>query len=145
MEMARTFYQYQFVPEILEGWRFKEIIRTQVEFLFYIECIAIFFQIPSDADNAVYVFTPYQVGHLFIKRFRQSARLQDIGKDQRTLEALNHMTALLEVEGDVQRVDIRIICIVDQYAVVDTLLNVQAHGDRFQLCKFMSVIYTGRL
>ena len=55
------------------------------------------------------------------------------------------MAALLKVEGDIQRVDIRIVCVVDQYAVVDALLYVQAHGDGLQLGELLSVVHTGRL
>ena len=55
------------------------------------------------------------------------------------------MAALLEVEGDIQRVDIRVVCVVDQHAIVDALLHVQAHGDRLQPGKFIGIIYAGRL
>ncbi len=145
MELAGAFYQDQFVFELFEGRRLDELLRCQIKLLFDIEDTPVFFQVAADTDDAVDLLSAHQVRDFLVQRLRQRSRLQDIRKDQRAFQVLFYAAALLEVEGDIQRVDIRIVGIVYQQAVVDTLLYIQTHGDRFEALELFDVVHTRRL
>ena len=102
MELAGAFYQDQFVLELLERRGLDKVLCREVEFLFYIEHVPVFFQVASDADDTVDLLPAYQVRYLLIKGFGQCARLQDVRKDQRAFHIFAYAPALLEIERDVQ-------------------------------------------
>ena len=70
MELAGTFYQDQFVFELLERRRLDELLRCQVKLFFDIESTSVFFQVAADADNAVDLLSAHEVCDFLIQRLR---------------------------------------------------------------------------
>ena len=143
METARAFQQDQLLLEGPELRRMDKLIGSQIERLLHVEHTGVLFQVTTDTDQSIYPLATHQIRHFLVKRLRQCARLQNIRKDQGGLHVLPHATTLLEIERNIQRIDVGIIGIIDQQAVVDALLHVETHIDRLQTSEFRDIVDTG--
>ena len=69
--------------------------------------------------------------------------LEDIAQYQGMSAAFMVGTAAHEIERDVERVDIRVVAVVDKGAAMLSLLHLQSHGDRLEQCHAL-VEFLGR-
>ena len=89
-------------------------------------------QLWSDTDELLNATLHSQVAHLGIERFRRSTCLKHIREDQGLLQHPFRLTTVHEVEGDIKRVDITVIGVVDQQTSTLTFLHLQTHRHRFE-------------
>ena len=92
-------------------------------------------RLDSRTDTYQAVDTPFltEVADLPVEFRLIHTRLLDITQYQRTSTTLILWATIHKVESDIQRVDIRIIGVVDECASMLSLFDLQTHGDRFQL------------
>ena len=129
----QTIFVSGFSLEILDHGRLQKLVGCLEEILLDLKDRPIFRQVATNTDDTVHLLPADQVGHLLIKQLRQHTRLEYVGEDQRAFLVFPFLAALQEIERNIQRVDIRIISIVNEQAVVNALLHVKTHIDRLQL------------
>ena len=97
----------------------------------------------SDADNLVHTTLYGEVAHLGIEFFQRFACLIDIAEDKRASLSLVVRTTVHKVEGYVERIDIRVIRVVDKRTSVDSLLHLQAHCHRLKSLHALCYVLLG--
>ena len=88
----------------------------------------------SDTDELHHATLASQVAHLLIESLRRQTALIDVAQYQRMATATMVWTAVHEVEGDVERIDIAVVAVVDKGATMLSHLHFQSHRHRFQFC-----------
>ena len=96
------------------------------------EVVSVGGQLLPHPDDALHVAALQQLGHLAIEQRAVLPRLEQVGEDERALQVVGEGAAIEEVEGDVQRGEVRTITVVDKQAAILALLHLQTHGHRLQ-------------
>ena len=144
-ERTGTLQQDQFVVETSKGITRQEMGHAGKELLIgNLNLISLRHQLWSDTDELLNATLHSQVAHLGIERFRRSTCLEHIREDQGLLQHPFRLTTVHEVEGDIKRVDITVIGVVDQQTSTLTFLHLQAHGHRFELRHTVSQLPRGQ-
>ena len=86
----------------------------------------------ADADEAVNAALSHQRRHLLVEPIGLLAALQDVAQDECAAAPLLVGTAGHEVEGDVERLQVAVVRVVDERQSPLALFHLQAHGDRLQ-------------
>ena len=86
----------------------------------------------SDADNLVHTALYGEIAYLGIEFFQGFTSLIDIAEDERASLSIVVRTTVHKVEGYVERIDVRVIRVVDKRTSVDSLLHLQAHCHRLK-------------
>ena len=97
----------------------------------------------SDADNLVHTALYGEIAYLGIEFFQGFACLIDIAKNERAALSLMVRTTAHKVEGYVERIDIRVIRVVDKRTSVDSLLHLQAHCHRLKSLHALCYVLLG--
>ena len=87
---------------------------------------------PSDGQQVVDATLFQQVGKMAVEGVRFNAALQYVAEDERALAAFLFGAAVHKVEGDVEAREVAVVGVVDERAVVLTVLHLQSHCHRFQ-------------
>ena len=129
-EGTRSLDENEFVTKGMEDFTAQELVgRSKERRLADSERRLVGHQARPNADELVYAALLAQVIDLGIELSVSHAALVDVAEYQ---GAFGSRTTGHEVEGNVQRVDVAVIGIVDEQATALTLLHLQAHGNRFQ-------------
>ena len=97
----------------------------------------------SDTDKLHHATLTGQVADLVIEFCWFLATLEDVAEDERTPTAFMVGTAIHEVQRNVERVDIRVVRVVDQRTAVAPFLHLQAHGNWLQLLHALGKLISG--
>ena len=73
-----------------------------------------------------------EVGYFLVEHVERFARLVDVAEYERALASLVVGAAAHEVERYVERVDVRVVRVVDERAALLTLFHFEAHRHRFE-------------
>ena len=87
----------------------------------------------ADADEAVHAARCHHLADLLIEFGWRDARLLNVREDERGMGVLSGLAAVQEVEGNVQRIDVGVVEIVDEGRMAHAVLHLQAHGHGLQL------------
>ena len=128
-----TLQQNQFVVQGGKGIARQEMRHTGKELLIRdLNLISLRHQLWPDTDELLNATLHGQVAHLGIERFRRGTCLKHIREDQGLLQHPFRLTTVHEVEGNIKRVDVTVIGVVDQQTSTLTFLHLQTHGHRFE-------------
>mgnify|MGYP007101855533 CR=1 FL=1 len=133
LECAGTFQQDGLVAELRERITLQEVVDILEEILLHREIALLARDGLSDADERPNTFVLQHLGNRAIKLMLILAALKDIGKDQHLVLVLPLLVH--RVEGNGQRVDVGVVIVVDDGAVVDARFDLQPHGDGSQPSK----------
>ena len=129
-EWTCTLKQYQFVAQCSKSLAAQEVIHIGKELLVgYLYLVGLCCQLRTDTYKLGYAALCGQIAHLCVEFAGRYSCLEYITEDQCTVLAL---TTTHKVERYVERVDIRIIRVVYQYASTLSFLHLQSHGYRLQ-------------
>ena len=84
----------------------------------------------AHTDNFFNAPALHQLGHAAVEELGRLARLQDVREDECTAASLTVGAAGHEIECNVQRSQVAVVCVVDDGASVFALLHLEAHGHR---------------
>ena len=87
----------------------------------------------SDADKLHHAPLASQFTHLLVQFTRHLSALEDVAQYQGAATAPVVGTAVHEVEGDVEGVDVGVVTVVDKGTAVLSLLHLQPHGYGFEI------------
>ena len=85
------------------------------------------------ADKLLHATLLCQAAHLAIEVGRVHAALLYVAEDERAATVLVVGTAVHEVEGYVERIDVGVVRVVDERAAMTALFHLKAHGYRLKL------------
>ena len=130
-ETAGTFQQDQFVTETIEGLTAKEMLYIGKEaFIGNTYTVCLCGQFRTDTDEFLDTAFQSKITHLGIETLRRCTGLEDITEYQSAFLVL--FTTLHKVERDIERIDIAVIGVVNQYTTTLALLHFQTHSDWFK-------------
>ena len=87
----------------------------------------------TDTYNLVHTTLHAEFRHLLIELLKWFASLVYVAQNECALASLMVRTAVHEVESNVERVDVRVVRVVDKCASVLSFLHFQTHCYRFQI------------
>ncbi len=133
-ELASTLDEDDLVAQRAEDGRVEERTDTvEEELLIDVDEIGIGGDDRADADKLLHATLLSQTTHLTVKVSGSHAALLNIAEDERAATTFVVGTAVHEVEGDVERVDIRVVRVVDERAAVTAFLDLETHSDGLEL------------
>ena len=127
-----TFYQNELVVEISPNSRLNKCFGRRKKLFLHFESARVFRNIVPNADQFIDTTLLYHFGNPFIQRLRHDSRLKNIGQNHGLFHGTIHLALILKIERNFNRIDIRIVGIIDNDAIVFSLTHVQTHGHRFQ-------------
>ena len=129
-KLTGSLQQHQFVAQTAKGIAGEEMLHIGEEaFVIDTDLICLRRYLGADADKLVDAALHSQVAHLGIERLGSNTTLEDVTEDERLSLRL---TTVHEVEGDIQRVDVAVVGVVDQDTAALPFLHFQTHGHRLQ-------------
>ena len=132
-ERTGTLQQDQFMMQGCKGIAGKEMIHVGKELLVGdLDSISLCREFRTDANKLVDTTLDGQVAHLSIEFIGGRTSLEDITEDQCLRQTACRLTTLHEIEGNIKRVDITIVRVVDEQTTALTFLYLQTHGNRFE-------------
>ena len=133
-EATRALEQDDLVAQALEDLAMNKGADTlEEELLRDLYFVGILTDNLTDTDELHHAALAGQVADLVIEFSWLLPALEDVAEDERTTAAFMVGTAIHEVKRDVERVDIRVVRVVDQCTAVAAFLHLQTHGNRLQL------------
>ena len=99
-------------------------------FIGYLNLIGLSREFRTNTNELVDATFHSQLAYLGIEGLRGRTRLEDIAQHERLLGSLS---TIHEVKGDIERIDIRIIRVIDEHATTLSLFYFQSHGHRLKL------------
>ena len=119
-----TLQKNQFVVQTSKGLARQEMGHTGEELLIgNLNLISLRHQFGTDTDELLDATLHGEVAHLGIERFWGRTRLEHITEDERLFQHPLRLTTVHEVEGDIERVDVTVIRVVDQQATALSFLH----------------------
>ena len=88
----------------------------------------------TDTDELHHATLASQIAYFLIKSLWRKTALIDVAQYQRMATATMVRTTVHEVEGDVERIDVAVVAVVDEGATMLSHLHFQSHRHRFQFC-----------
>ena len=132
-ERTGTLQQDQFMMQSCKGIAGKEMIHVGKELLVgNLDSVSLCREFRTDANKLVDTTLHRQVAHLSIEFIGGRTGLEDITEDQRLRQTACRLTTLHEIEGNIKRVDITIVRVVDEQTTALSFLDLQTHGNRFE-------------
>ena len=129
-----SFQQDDFVVQRADHIAHHKLFHTREEsFISNLNIIGMRHDGRTDTYQTVDAALLTEVAYLTIEFCLIHTHLLDITENQGATAPFVVRAAIHEIEGNIQRVDIRIVRVVDQRTATNTLLHFQAHGNRFQL------------
>ena len=125
LEAASSFQQDAFFREARPVDAPQEIFGGQVELLAAVECPRMFENLFADTDQFGHSVRLQQFGHSGVQPVGFQTALVDVGQDQRFFAVAGYRRQVFQ--RDAQRVDVRIVAVVDDFAAVDAVFEFQPH------------------
>ncbi len=108
----------------------QEIVGRQIEFLPAVEQRGMAEYLFADADQLRYAVRANELRHAGIQLVRRQSALVDVREDQYLIAVSARCRQVLQ--RDFERVDIRVVRVVDDFATVYAVLELEPHGDALQ-------------
>ena len=141
-EWACALKQYQFITQCSKSLAAKEVIRIGKELLVgYLYLVGLCCQLRTNTNKLGYAALCGQIAHLCVEFAGRYSCLEYVAEDERTVLAL---ATTHKVERYVERVDIRIIRVVYQYASTLSFLHFESHSYRLQFWHAVSQFAWGQ-
>ena len=130
-EVARTLNQNHRIVQLTEDVAAQEFPRALEEMLF-LQCKQVPLRVDtwSDGDEMLDATLDTKAIDLAVEVVVAHAALVDVAENQR---ALGFLATSHKVEGDIERIDVGIIRVVDEDTAVLPFLHFQSHGNRFEV------------
>ena len=123
--------QNHFIAKRGESIARKEMLDISKELLIsYLDLIGLSSEFRSNTNELGDASLNSQLADLSVELGRRYTCLENIAQYERALLSLS---TLHEIEGDIERVDIRVVRVVDKYASTLPLFYLQSHGNRLKL------------
>ncbi|EJX07730.1 hypothetical protein EVA_04160 [gut metagenome] len=142
VEVAAALQQHRLVVELFEETALQQVRRMEEEMAFHREIGTGGRESRTDGNQTRHPSALQHLCHLAVERIRLHPTLQDVTEDKclarlpialhRFRELGSQLSAVHEVEGDVERSHIRIVAVVDQGTAPYSLFHLQAHRHRFE-------------
>jgi len=133
-ETTGTLQQNHLITQTAERSATDELVyRRETPFLANSDHIAMLANFRSDTDKFLHSTLYSQVANFTVKLCGIFPTLENIAQYQRAAASLMIWPTVHKVERDVKRIEIRIVGIIDERASMPSFLNLQSHGNRFQL------------
>ena len=142
-EAACALDEYHLVAQRLEHLAVNER-RNVVEevFLLNLYQVGMLHNLRTDAYYLLNAALHTEVGYFLVEHVERFAGLVDVAEYERALASLMVGAAVHEVERNVERVDVRVVRVVDQRAALLTLFHFEAHRYRLErrhaLCEMLA-------
>ena len=129
-ELAGAFDEDDLIAQRAEDGGVEERTDTvEEELLLDVDEVGIVGDDGADADELLHATLLSETAHLAVEVSGGHATLLDIAEDKCAATTLMVGTTVHEVEGDVERVDVGVVRVVDESAAVATFLDLETHGD----------------
>ena len=131
-ERPCPFDENHFVVQRIQHTATQQFIRGTIKTCLHAEQTLYGRQARTDSYELLHTAHSHQTGHAAIQILRRTASLLDITQNQRTFPPRTIGTTVHEVEGDIQRIIIRIVTVVNERTTRTAFFHLQAHGHRFE-------------
>ena len=136
MERAGSFDEDKLVAKFIQKSVLEQSLRVSKEIALGIEFAETCFVLAdggSHSHQTVDTSALEKFDHMRIEHHWGHSTLQDVAENEGTRAALPFRTTAHEIEGDVQAVEIAIVGVVYQRALVSSLQDLKPHSHRFQM------------
>ena len=132
MELACSFDKDELVLEMVEDFAVDECLGGAEGVVLHREVIGTCMDFFAHTYHLLDASRCSHLCHTGVEAAGRFATLQDVAQNQGAVLFDCFGATTHKVEGDVERVDIRIVGVVDECAAILTVLHLQSHGHLFQ-------------
>ena len=132
-KLSGTLQQYHLIVQLLESIAAHESLYRGVEALIgQMQAVGMVANVWANANELLHAALGTEARHLRVELVGSESRLQDVAQYQCASAVLVVRTSVHKVEGNVQRVDVRVVAVVDEGAAMLPLFHLKAHGHGFK-------------